>query len=153
MTSIDRILSDFTDTELAYFNKYQRERYLPDTQTKISHYIHSTRGLSLNALDSLIVNNASKIGKENSCPHCKSNKLQKYKVEWAIPLAQAGAEDELAAFHELQTGQPYLKDKIVCFVCGHVLEDPNNKKKRWYRNLADFIFDNPIWSIFLNSKN
>ena len=153
MNSIDKILSNFTDTELAYFNKYQRERYLPDTQRNISHYIHSTRGLSPNTVDSLIEENASKIGEKYSCPLCKSNKLEKYKVEWTIPLAQAGAEDELAAYHELHTGRPYLKDKIVCFVCGHVLEDPNNKKKRWYKSLADFIFDNPIWLIFRNGQN
>lgn len=153
MTTIEKILSDFTDTELAYFNKFQRERYLPDTQTKISQYTHITRGLSPTTLDALIANNASKIGVENSCPQCKSGKLHSFKVDWAIPLAQVGAEDELAALHELHTGQPYVKDKIVCFVCGHVLEDPNNKKKTWYKNLAGFIFDNPIWSIFLNSKN
>lgn len=153
MNSIDRILSDFTDTELAYFNKYQRERYLPDTQLKISNYIHSTRGLSQATLDSLIDNNILKKGEENSCPRCKSGKLLKFKVDWAIPIAHAGPEDELAALHELHTGQPYYKDQIVCFVCGFVLEDPNNKKQSWYSNLADFIFDNPIWTIFLNSKN
>jgi len=149
MKTIEDILVNFTDTELAYLNKYQLETYLGDTQTKIKSFIFQKRGLTQNTLDELIVKNADKKAtSDRCCPRCKSDKVRADKVEWDIPLFRAGAEDEYAMLHEIQSGESYKKEKITCNVCGYVLYDPNNEKRPFYKRMVDYFLDSPIWSIF-----
>lgn len=150
MRNIDDILKDFTDTELAYLNKYQLDNYLASTQTKIRDYIFKKRGLTQISLDNLIVKNDSATFNDNQtrCPRCKTDKVRTAKVNWAIPLFRAGAEDEYAMLHEIQTGHSYKKEMATCNVCGYILYNPNNEKRPIYKKLADFILDSPIWSIF-----
>lgn len=150
MTKIDDILKEFTDTELAYLNKYQLDNYLAATRTKIRDYVFKTRGLTQGSLDNLIAKNDSTTFNDDKtrCPRCKTDKVRSDKVNWAIPLFRAGAEDEYAMLHEIQTWQSYKKDLVTCNVCGYILYDPNNEKRPFYKKLADFFLDNPIWSIF-----
>ena len=54
MKTLDDLLNSFTDTELAYLYKYQLDKYLADTQTKIKNFIFEKRGLSKNSLGNLI---------------------------------------------------------------------------------------------------
>ena len=150
MTTVEDILNNFSDTELAYLNKYQLDSYLGDTQTKIKKFIFEKRGLTQNKLDDLIKKNEDRevANDIEHCPRCKTDKISSYKIQWNIPLFKAGAEDEYAMLHEIQTGQTYTKDKIICNVCGYVLFDPNNEKRPFYKKLADFFFDSPMWSLF-----
>ena len=150
MKTIEEILQSFTDTELAYLNKFQLDNYLRDTQTKIKDFIFNKRNLNQKTLDELIIKNSSSKLNDNikRCPRCKTDKVRTDKVDWAIPLFRAGAEDEYAMLHEIQTGHPYLKDKDTCNVCGFVLYDPNNEKRPFYKKLADLFLDNPMWSLF-----
>ena len=54
MPQITDILSNFTDTELAYLYKFRLASYLPATQEKMKEYIFRGRGLDENRLDELI---------------------------------------------------------------------------------------------------
>ena len=143
------ILSGFTDTELAYLSRYQLETYLKPTQERIKNYIFIQRKLNPELIEKLIADNASKkvLDSLEYCPRCKSDKVRVFKVDWAIPLFESGAEDELAMYYELHTGKTYLKDKIVCNVCGYVLDDPNARKS-FLKKIRDILFDNPVWLLF-----
>lgn len=150
MKTIEDILVDYTDTELAYLYKYQFESYVNTTQAKIKNYIFATRKLNQNILDKLIIQNADRIMVDNGayCPRCKTNKLRTDQVDWIIPVLKSGAEDEQAMQLEIQNGQRYQKSKTSCNVCGYILHDPNTEKKPFYKKLTDYFFDSPAWSLF-----
>jgi len=146
MDKINNILSGFTDYELAVFRRYKLKEYMTDTQNIIIDYIKNKRNLDEHKLESLIAEKpvVEKSGNSVHCPNCHSKKLLKTKVKWRIPAFRAGYEDEYASWKELTTGQATYKDKVECFVCGHVLYDPNNEKRPFYKKLLDLIFDQPL---------
>jgi Zn ribbon nucleic-acid-binding protein len=115
--TIEELLNNFTDTELAYLYKYQLDRYLVDSQAKIKKFIFEKRALTQAALDDLIRKNTDKkiISDIAHCPRCKTDKLRKEKF------------DE--------------KQNIICNVCGYVLPDRENNNKQLRENLTDFFFD------------
>ena len=146
MSIIVKVLEKFEDWELAYFHKYKLNSYVAETQEKISTYILNVRGLKINSIDTLIENHSSKEinDQKERCPRCKTDKLRTDKVNWAIPLFHAGAEDELAMLYEIKTGKTYFKDKITCDVCGFLIEDPNNRTLK--EKVFGVLFDSWIWT-------
>ena len=146
MKTIDDILDGFSDYELAVFSKNKLEEYMTGSQKKIKDYIKNTRGLDSYRIEKLISNkpDINKSDKSIHCPNCYSKKLIKTRVKCIIPAFRVGYEDEFASWKEITQGQATYKDKIECFVCGHVLFDPNNEKRPFYKRLIDIFFDQPL---------
>jgi hypothetical protein len=146
MKKTEDILNDFSDYEIAVFKKHKLSEYLESTQKSIRNYIIDTRGLSDDKINELYthVPELNKADKRVHCPRCKSYKLIVTRVKWNIPAFRAGYEDEAASWKEITTGKATYKDKVECFVCGHVLYDPNNEKRPFYKRMLDIFFDQPL---------
>jgi len=125
MNRILDILNNYTDTELAYLNKFRLDSYLPETQTKIKEYILKIRGLKPKDLDDLIAKNVAMTHFENKllCPRCKSDKIGKDKI-WKTPDSHSNNE-----YH------------VFCAVCGFILQEPKLKNQESRENLKDMFFD------------
>jgi hypothetical protein len=118
MNRILDILNNYTDTELAYLNKFRLDNYLPETQTKIKEYILEIRGLKPKDLDDLISKNVAMTHFENKllCPRCKSDKIGK----------------------DSHSNNEY---NIFCAVCSFIFQDPKLKNQESRENLKDIFFD------------
>ena len=146
MSKIEDILSDFSDYELAVFYKSKLCQYMSETQNRITFYVNISRGLNDPMIEKLIAQKpvTSSVEKSIKCPKCNSRKLLKTRVKWIIPAFKVGYSDEMASWKELTTGEATYKDRIECIVCGHVLFDPNNQKRPFYKKLLDLFFDHPL---------
>ncbi|MFY9311157.1 MAG: hypothetical protein WAQ28_19090 [Bacteroidia bacterium] len=102
MPQITDILSNFTDTELAYLYKFRLASYLPATQEKIKEYILRERGLDESTINNLVLTNITRTSSDHTqeCPKCKSDKF----------------------IHDT--------DKVSCIVCGHTLVDFDKEEMR-----------------------
>ena len=118
MKKITETLDNFTDTELAYLNKFRLNNYLPETQAKIKDYISKNRGLSQRDMNDLIAKSVEKIRFENTalCPRCKTDKLGK---------------DNISESHF----------RIICAVCGLVIQDTAYKSQEPGAGFSDYFFD------------
>jgi len=146
MNNIVTTLADFNDYEIAVFYRHKLSEYLSDTQEKIKGYIIKTRGLDENKIKELIKNkpDINKSDKKVHCPKCNTKRLLKTRVKWVIPAFRIGYEDEAALWKEIASGEATHKDKVECFVCGHILYDPNNEKRPFYKRVLDVLFDQPL---------
>jgi DNA-directed RNA polymerase subunit RPC12/RpoP len=146
MKTIEDILNGFDDYEIAVFCKHKLAEYMTGTQNKVEDYVKNSRGLNEFQIEKLVDEKPEikKTDKSIHCPNCKSKKLIKTRVKWVIPAFRVGYEDEMASWKELRTGQATYKDKIECFVCGHILFDPNNEKRSFYKKLLDIFFDQAL---------
>ena len=109
MNRIGNILKNYTDTELAYLNKFQLKNYLPETQKKIKDFIFKTRDLNQNVLDDLITVNENNNFNDDKyrCPRCKSDKMR--------------------------------IDERACSVCGYVLPYSKDEKRQFREDILDFF--------------
>ena len=107
---ITDILTNYTDTELAYLYKFRIKIYLPETQAKVKHFIFTTRGLSESTIDRLITENTITVFTDGKlrCPNCKSEKIA------------------------------LNAEKVDCTVCGHMLADIG--KQEFRNDAKDIFF-------------
>jgi len=114
MSAIIDKLKKYSDTELAYVNKYMISGFTKETQNEIKDYIFKTRFLNQSILNELIKNNNTKEGNspKDNCPRCKTDKLS--------------------------------NDLSTCMVCGLVVKDFDNKTQAdpdSLTNLFDSLLD------------
>lgn len=146
MDRIKKHLDKLDDYELVVFLEHRFEEYMKATQEKLKYYVKYERGLDQDQVKKLLSQKPKMNPKTKHlhCPECHSMKLVQTEVKWQIPAFRVGYEDEMAAWKEITTGQATYKTKIECFVCGHVIFDPNNEKRSWWKRILDVFFDQPL---------
>jgi transcription elongation factor Elf1 len=136
MNQTDQFISSLEDFELSFLKKYKLKTYLESTQQKILNELVS-RNLNDIKQEELILKREN--NKQNSgCPRCNSQKIRTDQINLdndsgagGYKIAYMAAAE--AAGHEL-TSQG---KRVICEICGLILEDDNKKNL----NVAD-IFAN-----------
>ncbi len=129
MNAILSNLQDFTDRELAFFYKYRLAQYTPETQEEIINFIFENRQVSLDKMEALL----KTPNPQNAfCKRCGSDKIFNYDVVYDNPafkkLSYYQWEDLKANFNK--------KNQIECFVCGNIIENPN---ETYFDKILKFI--------------
>lgn len=118
METIILILKDFTDRELAFFYKYRLQQYTSETQEEITNFIFEKRQISLDKIGTLLKTPKPKNG---FCQRCGSDKIFDYEVDYELPVFRKISYYEWEDLKE----NSFKKDQIECFVCGNIIENPN----------------------------
>ncbi|WP_374330208.1 hypothetical protein [Soonwooa sp.] len=125
-------LQDFTDQELAFFYKYRFAQYTPETQEEIANFIFEKRQIFLDKIETLLKTPKTK---NAFCKRCGSDKILNYDVVYDNPASKKLSyyqwEDLKANFSK--------KNQIECFVCGNIIENPN---ETYFDKILKFIKGN-----------
>ena len=132
MDTIVQILKDFSERELSFFYKYRLAQYTPETQEEITNFIFEKKQISLDKIEALLKSPKPKNG---FCQRCGSDKIFNYDVVYSDPafkkLSYYQWEDLKANFNK--------KNQIECFVCGNIIENPN---ETYFDKILKFIKGN-----------
>jgi len=125
MSAILTSLQDFTDRELVFFYKYRFAQYTPETHEEIANFIFEKRQTLLKTPKT----------KNAFCKRCGSDKILNYDVVYDNPASKKLSyyqwEDLKANFSK--------KNQIECFVCGNIIENPN---ETYFDKILKFIKGN-----------
>lgn len=118
MDVIVQILKDFSERELSFFYKYRLAQYTPETQEEITNFIFEKRQISLDKIEALL---KSPKPKNAFCKRCGSDKIFNYDVVYSNPAFKKLSYYQWEDLKE----NSFKKNQIECFVCGNIIENPN----------------------------
>lgn len=129
MIQLDKILKEYTDTELAFLMIYKYNSYMPESKMLISNEIDS-RGLTDAQLEALRLNlsKESKKDGEFRCPRCYSNKILNERSELWNTRAITGHSISAEALDGM-AGRAKVVETLTCMVCDYIINDPNEDHK------------------------
>ena len=123
MTSLEDILTQFEDFELAFIVKYKYDTYLDKSKKAIDLEIIK-RKLSKDKME-LLINKYEYLKVYDGvqrCPRCFSKKIAKDVVEYW------NTYEDRAAIYDGLSGKQLFKEKLTCIVCDYIVYDPNSNR-------------------------
>ncbi len=129
MIELDKILKEYTDTELAFLMMYKFESYMPKSQKLITEELNS-RGLTQSRLEELRTNLTAEDykDKELRCPRCFSNKILNERSELWNTRVKTGHSISREALDGI-AGRADFVESLTCMICDYVISDPNEDHK------------------------
>lgn len=119
MDKIEKILSTYSNTELAFLYKYRLPLLLSPSKEKIKKYIFEIRGLNESEIEEFVNIKNSKSDPDNlHCPRCLSEK-----------------------FTVVESDEFEDKINFNCNVCGLTFQDSAKKKQKMIKEVVDFLSD------------